>query len=92
MTITYSFAVKTSDIGALRTVVRVTNARYDGNPVSSVSGGLMVTLKFYKPSDYAKFHQEWNRLTQPIVEVDSRKWYTKYLNRIKLIFRKKDNS
>ncbi len=87
MAIKYSFLVKPSEIEALKAVVRLSNAYYPKNP-EKCGNVIYVTLAFTSVKDYNNFHQEWNRLTRPVVETDNRKWYTRYINRIKLLFRK----
>ena len=66
-------------------LVGQTNGRFLENP-ESVFNGTYVCVEFSEISDYNEFNELWSRTTTPIVEKNSIRWYTRWLNRIKLIF------
>lgn len=65
-------------------LVGQTNGRFLENP-EPVLKGTYVCVEFSEISDYNEFNEMWSRMTTPIVEKNSIRWYSRFWNRIKLI-------
>lgn len=71
-------------LSKFHSLVGQTNGRFLGN-LESVRNGTYVRVEFSKISDYTEFNEMWSRMTTPIVEKNSIRWYSRFWNRIKLI-------
>lgn len=94
MTTTISYLVNIREIPALKQAMAGSGGRYIQNP-RRIKGtkAFAVEIGFDNPSSSHKFYCIFNNLTKKVVEVDKRKWYTKYLNRITLFMKRfKKNS
>lgn len=91
-TIKYSFTIKAHEFQDLKVVALLHNARFVGNPSRTGNGyEFVITLGFDSLKDYSAFVHNWNDYRYAhVVEVEDR-WYTRFINRIKLFFRKNNN-
>lgn len=78
--------VKVNEFPALKHAMAASNGRFTANP-RQISGTKVYSVRIELPDivgSYHKFYQVFDSLTKNVVETDSRKWYTKYVNRFKL--------
>ena len=80
--------VKVNEFPALKHAMAASNGRFTTNP-RQISGTKVYSVTIALPDgDYHKFYQVFDSLTKNVVESDSRKWYTKYVNRFRLFMRR----
>lgn len=89
MSFTTTILVSLRDMRQLQAAVMYAGGRFLYNPtrLSKNSALFNTTLEFDNVHAYTKFLSEYERNRTNLVEVDKRKWYTKYLNRLILIFK-----
>lgn len=85
MAITMDLFVRPDESQRFKDAVKFSEARVVGKPWLAFNKTTKVTLWFPTAEHYGLFNELF--YIEPVVEIDNRKWYTKYLNRIKLFFR-----